>query len=161
MIGIQLWSLLKMRKKQFLSEVEILRWKDGDTFVANVDPGWSLILKKQTFRLGTPSIPIDTPELDSSNVEICKFGTYVRDFCSRYTLGIQTIESFKIEDTPLEDSFGRFLVDILTESSTLTQILLAKGYAIPWRRGMTKLAREKAHLANLRQLPPDTLAGYK
>jgi micrococcal nuclease len=100
---------------------EIIDIKDGDTVVANVDLGFGVWLKKQTFRLAG----INSPELKLNE------GKTSRDKLKELILNKRVILNTKKDS---KEKYGRWLATIvLEEDKNLIDInskMVAEGYAV-------------------------------
>jgi len=99
---------------------------DADTMTLLIDIGFNVLIKEKVRLMG-----IDTPELRTKNKKEKALGYEARDFVRGLILGkdieIQTYKKGK------KGKFGRYLVDIFIEDEiTLNNILIDKGYAVPY-----------------------------
>jgi micrococcal nuclease len=99
-------------------KAEVVRIVDGDTVRLRVDVGFFLTFE-QNFRLRGINAPeINTP----AGVEAKKALTDI--LSSRG--GYWAIQTFKI------DKYGRWLVDIWWEPGTVNQMMVDRGFAVPY-----------------------------
>lgn len=100
---------------------EIIAIKDGDTVVANVDLGFGVWLKKQTFRLAG----INCPELKTAE------GKVSRDKLKEFILNKRVVLHTKKDS---KEKYGRWLCTVvLEEDKNLIDInvkMVAEGYAV-------------------------------
>lgn len=98
---------------------------DADTFTLDIDLGFHITMR-ETVRLNG----IDTPELRTKNAKEKHHGYKARDYVRGLILGqIVEIEVFK------EDKYGRYLVDVIMGDTTLTEMLVSKGYGYRYDGG--------------------------
>ncbi len=107
----------------FSYNAEVTAVKDGDTIVADVDLGFGVWVKKQTFRL----IGINSPELKTSE------GKVSRDKLKEFILNKRVILNTKKNS---KEKYGRWLATvILEEDKNLIDInskMVAEGYAVKY-----------------------------
>jgi micrococcal nuclease len=107
----------------FSYNAEVTAVKDGDTIVADVDLGFGVWVKKQTFRL----IGINSPELKTSE------GKVSRDKLKEFILNKRVILNTKKDS---KEKYGRWLATvILEEDKNLIDInskMVAEGYAVKY-----------------------------
>ena len=120
----------------FVYGVTVLRVIDGDTLDVDIDLGFSMILRGQRLRL----LHVNTPERKGSTK---KAGDAAWRFVKEW-LGSHSnimIRSRKREPGhAVEDSFGRYLVEVYGdndqfEQECLNAALLDSGNAVPFREG--------------------------
>lgn len=170
-----------MKKLEYLYEARILEWKDGDTLVADVDVGFNFEFKNQIYRIGRPSVPIDTPEIRYSKKEYntvdekdLKLVEQFSDFVIRTVKELvpifngannssnqaghtHLVETFylKNDNNILKDSFGRYLLDVWVGThkypTKLTELLIERELAIIWTPSLTKMNKFQRHLANAKK----------
>lgn len=104
-------------------DVEVTRVIDGDTFVGDVHThimDSELSLKNLYFRM----LNINAPEMrGASRPE----GERSKKFLESYILG-QTVQV----DAHTHDSFGRKLAIVYVEGVNINQLMLDRGYAVPY-----------------------------
>lgn len=100
---------------------EIIDVKDGDTIVANVDLGFGVWLKKQTFRLAG----INSPEIKTNE------GKTSKEKLKEYIFNKRVILHTKKDS---KEKYGRWLCTVvLEEDKNLIDInhrMVAEGYAV-------------------------------
>jgi micrococcal nuclease len=100
---------------------EIIEVKDGDTIVANVDLGFGIWMKKQTFRLAG----INSPEMKTDE------GKVSRDKLKELVLNKRVILNTKKDS---KEKYGRWLATVVVEEDkNLIDIngkMVAEGYAV-------------------------------
>ena len=92
---------------------------DGDTLTADIDLGFSMIMKGQTIRLAR----INTPEIRGSNAEA---GIRSRDALRSKVLG-KSIVLRTIKDA--REKYGRWLGEIWVDGVCINDWLLTEGLA--------------------------------
>ena len=115
--------------------IKYKRTIDGDTFVCDIDLGFSVWLLDQHCRLHG----IDTPEKDTAEGKKCilesKF--WFEDAANR-------LEKFSIKVEAKADKYGRRLVHVRTDKApcTLNEQLVRDGLAVPYSGGNKVAARK-------------------
>jgi len=109
--------------EMFSYKAEVVGVKDGDTIVANIDLGFGVWLRKQTFRLQG----IDSPELKTPE------GKVSRDKLKELILNKRVILNTRKDS---KEKYGRWLATvILEEDKNLIDInskMVAEGYAVKY-----------------------------
>jgi micrococcal nuclease len=105
----------------------VSRIVDGDTIILDVDLGFNTWVRNESFRL----FGIDAPETRTKDLEEKAKGFLSKDrleeLCPVNTLVLIRTQKSK-------DKYGRYLVEILTETNdTVNQILVREGYASVYR----------------------------
>jgi len=96
---------------------------DGDTLTADIDLGFSVVLKGQTIRLAR----INAPELRGSTAEA---GTRSRDALRDWVLGKDVVLR-TIKDS--REKYGRWLGEVWIDDTCVNDRLLVEGYAKEYR----------------------------
>lgn len=95
---------------------------DGDTLTADIDLGFSVIMRSQTVRLAR----INTPELRGSAAEA---GIKSRDALRSRVLG-KSIVLRTIKDA--REKYGRWLGEVWIDGTCINDWLISEGFAIKY-----------------------------
>lgn len=93
---------------------KLVRVKDGDTVVLDLDLGFYSWRLNQPYRL----LRIDTPEMNTAEGKESR--TALEDFLAGKVLAARTQKS---------DNFGRFLAELLADGENVSDWLVSNGYA--------------------------------
>ncbi len=107
--------------------VEFVKNYDADTVTFNV---------KGVPKLFGGNIPvrlrgIDTPELRTKNICEKKAAVVARDFVNKALVGAKRIDLINVD----RDKYFRILADVVVDGGSLSELLLAQGYAYPYHGG--------------------------
>jgi micrococcal nuclease len=105
----------------FSYNAEVTAVKDGDTIVANIDLGFGVWIKKQTFRL----LGINSPELKTPE------GKLSRDKLKELILNKRVILNTHKDS---KEKYGRWLATVVIEEDKnlidINSKMVAEGYAV-------------------------------
>ena len=108
--------------------IRFKRCIDGDTFICDIDLGFSIWLVDQHCRLHG----IDTPEKDTAEGKLCilEAKTWFDDALSR-------AEKLTVQVEAKADKYGRRLVHVRTDKApcSLNEQLIRDGHAVPYLGG--------------------------
>lgn len=102
----------------------VMKVYDGDTITADVDLGWSVVIKKQTIRL----IRINTPEVRG---ETKQAGIRSRDALKEKILNKWVVLKTHKDK---KGKFGRWLGEIWIDGICINDWLLNEGYAKAYQK---------------------------
>jgi micrococcal nuclease len=98
---------------------------DGDTITVVMKPKIDTKYSKFKIRL----LGIDTPEIRTRDIEEKQLGYIARDFLQQKILNkIVTIKCGEF------GNFGRLLGVVLLDDENINELMLADGYAVPYKR---------------------------
>jgi micrococcal nuclease len=111
-----------MRMKMYVYKAVVTRVIDGDTIDCDVDLGFYIHLKKIRFRL----LGIDAPEMYGM--------TRMAGWESKEFLREQIEGKEVMIQTDKDDSFGRWLAYIYLDDVNINDLMIERGYAVPYGR---------------------------
>lgn len=128
--------------------VKVLKIVDGDTVDVDIELGFGIVLTDERVRI----VGIDTPESRTSDKVEKVFGlaskNRLKELLEKEAVLI-TFDDKNGED--MKGKFGRVLGDFKCGDSTVSQVLIEEGHAVPYH-GQNKADVEVAHLANRNKL---------
>ena len=128
--------------------VKVLKIVDGDTVDVDIELGFGIVLTDERVRI----VGIDTPESRTSDKVEKVFGlaskNRLKELLEKEAVLI-TFDDKNGED--MKGKFGRVLGDFKCGNSTVSQVLIEEGHAVPYH-GQNKADVEVAHLANRNKL---------
>ena len=129
-------------------KVKVLKIVDGDTVDVDIDLGFGIVLTDERVRI----VGIDTPESRTSDKVEKIFGlaskNRLKELLDKEAVLI-TFDDKNGED--MKGKFGRVLGDFKCGDSTVSQVLVEEGHAVPYH-GQNKADVEVAHMANRNRL---------
>lgn len=103
---------------------------DGDTLVANIDLGFSVVLENSKVRL----YGINTPESRTRNAEEKVAGLAAKDRLAALVQGSSGVELCVNRKKP-RGKFGRVLAIVFVDGENVNQKLIDEGHAVPYFGG--------------------------
>ena len=128
--------------------VKVLKIVDGDTVDVDIDLGFGIVLTDERVRI----VGIDTPESRTSDKVEKVFGlaskNRLKELLEKEAVLI-TFDDKNGED--MKGKFGRVLGDFKCGDSTVSQVLIEEGHAVPYH-GQNKADVAVQHMANRNRL---------
>ena len=128
--------------------VKVLKIVDGDTVDVDIDLGFGIVLTDERVRI----VGIDTPESRTSDKVEKVFGLAskhrLKELLEKEAVLI-TFDDKNGED--MKGKFGRVLGDFKFGDSTVSQVLIEEGHAVPYH-GQNKADVAVQHMANRNRL---------
>ena len=122
-----LYSISMGSEYQNIENVQFLGNHDGDTITVNITGYPDIIGKRITIRV----LGIDTPEINGK----CDEEKILAHKAQTFVYGVLT-EAKKIDIINVDrDKYFRIVGDVVYDGTSLTQVLLAKGYGYPYDGG--------------------------
>ena len=112
-----------MQDNLYIYRAKITRIVDGDTIVADIDLGFSVVLEKQIFRLSR----INAPEMKEPTMLLALTS---KDALSSKILGKDVVVKTKKDS---HDKYGRYLAEIFLGEENINDWLLSEKYALPYK----------------------------
>jgi micrococcal nuclease len=129
-------------------KVKVLKIVDGDTVDVDIDLGFGIVLTDERVRI----VGIDTPESRTSDKVEKVFGLAskhrLKELLEKEAVLI-TFDDKNGED--MKGKFGRVLGDFKFGDSTVSQVLIEEGHAVPYH-GQNKADVQVQHMSNRNRL---------